>query len=109
MKGKLARVCEQYPRAQLTIELAAIAFLVLVIALIPFNIAIAIEGTVLADAAARDAGRAAGSTASASAGLKAAQSSCRSHITDGYWVTPPVIEGGSITTDKFGNSRATDF
>src|SRR5579883_121863 len=78
-------------RAQLSIELGAIALLVIVLCLLTFDIVVVLWGFQLLDLAARDAVRAGGSTGNATAGLKAAQQAALSHKADGYFVTQPTV------------------
>ncbi len=81
--------------ASLSIEIAITALLMVIFAILAFDMLVVTWGYSTADAAARDAARAAASTGSAAQGLQAAQQAALAHKTDGYFVTQPTVKKGA--------------
>src|SRR5262249_46524248 len=83
-------------RGSVTIEIGITAVLVVLFAVLAWNMCMAVWGFTNLDAAARDAARAAASTNNQNSAITAAQQSALAHRTDGYFVTQPTVARSEV-------------
>lgn len=83
------------------VEIAIVSVLLVVFAIVAFNLVTVTWGFIILDAAGRDAARAAANCTDATQGLRAARQAALTHTTDGNFVTQPTVMGS--------NTPSTDF
>jgi len=92
------------------LEIGIAAFLMIVLATFGLDLSLIIFGMDLNDSACRDAARAAAQQNTQAKALQAAQSQMSVHVTDGYWISKPILKSTSapdfVYSDFLGHPPA---
>lgn len=94
----------RHVRGQVTIEVALLAVLIVIVALLTMDISVLLFGAGNNDRAAREAARAAAQGSSYSAALQLAQAAASSFAADGYFLTTPQVNTSSFVYQDYGGN-----
>ncbi|MBU6454775.1 MAG: hypothetical protein KGS72_23610 [Cyanobacteria bacterium REEB67] len=85
-------------------EVAATSFLFVILGIFSANICLLIFGCSVNDKACRDVVRAAAQQSTAAKALQFAQASVNNHKTDGHFISPITLVGGTVNYNDYGGN-----